>query len=369
MPTKGIASLLRGFGKPVSFEERIFADPMPDEVLVRIQATGVCPVDLHAVDGDWPIKPVLPRVPGHEGVGVVTKAGANLHKFHEGDRVGLPWLRWACGECDWCLSGWETLCLRRLYSGYSADGTFSEYVLAPAAFAVPIPERLESVQAAPILCAGVTSWKALKETETRPGEWIAILGTGRLGELAIQYADAMGLHVVAVDIDPHRSTLAKDLGAEITMSARDPDAVQRVVAETGGVQGAIVTAASLPAIRQAVEMTRRKGTCVLLGLASGELPIPVSDVILKRLTIRGSFAGTRLDLEEALAVAVDRNLRSHISEHPLSYANDALDTIRSGAADHIVLTMGNEMGLTTTTCLSFEEEVRLCQSKCEPLRH
>jgi len=317
MYVTGRAAVLHEFKQPLALEEMSFRDPEPCEVLVKVTACGVCHTDVHAVDGDWPIKPTLPFIPGHEGVGMVVKAGHSVREVSEGDRVGLPWLRAACGECEWCLTGWETLCPYAVYGGYSANGSFADYVLAPGAYAAIIPSRLSDLQAAPVLCAGVTTWKALKETEAKSGEWVAISGIGGLGQLAIQYALTMGLHVVAVDTDPEKLLRAKDMGAELTLNPLYCDVAQRVQKEIGGAHGVVVTAVSLKAFHQAIEMTRRKGTCVLVGLPPGEFSIPVFDVVLKRLTVRGSLVGTREDLSEALSIAADNGFSSAVSEQPL----------------------------------------------------
>jgi len=340
MPTKGRGALVRNFKQPLHFEEVDFSDPRPGEILVRMRASGVCHTDLHAVDGDWPVKPHLPFIPGHEGVGVAAKVGSNVRNVKEGDRVGLPWLRSACGQCEWCLTGWETLCPYPVYGGYTANGSFADYALAPAAYVAHIPDRLSDVDAGPILCAGVTTWKALKETEAQSGQWVAISGVGGLGQLGVQYAVAMGFHVIAIDIDPEKLLVAKRMGAEIAINAQQDDVVKIVESEIGGAHGVVVTAVSLTAFTQAIGITRRKGTCVLVGLPPGEFPTPLFDVVLKRITIRGSLVGTREDLQDCLSIAADRNIRSLIHTQPLETVNDALDDLRHGKVQgRIVLTM------------------------------
>jgi propanol-preferring alcohol dehydrogenase len=292
------------------------------------------------VDGDWPIKPSLPFIPGHEGVGVALKVGSAVRNLKEGDRVGLPWLRAACGQCEWCITGWENLCPNAVYGGYTANGSFADYALAPAAFVAHIPDRLSNVDAAPILCAGVTTWKALKETEVQPGQWVAISGVGGLGQLGVQYAVAMGLRIIAIDIDPEKLAVAKRMGAEMVINAQQDDVIKIVQSEVGGAHGVVVTAVSLTAFTQAIGITRRKGTCVLVGLPPGEFPTPLFDVVLKRITIRGSLVGTRADLEDCLSVAASRNIRSEARTAPLEKANDALDDLRHGKVKgRIVLTM------------------------------
>jgi propanol-preferring alcohol dehydrogenase len=305
-----------------------------------MKTSGVCHTDLHAVDGDWPIKPRLPFIPGHEGIGIAVKAGPDVREVKEGDRVGLPWLRAACGHCEWCMTGWEALCPNAIYGGYTANGSFADYALAPAAYVAHIPDRLSDVDAAPILCAGVTTWKVLKETEAQPGHWIAISGVGGLGQLAVQYAVVMGLHVIAIDIDPEKLVVAKRMGAELALNAVQDDVVKTVQSEIGGAHGVVVTAVSLKAFTQAVGITRRKGTCVLVGLPPGEFPMPIFDVVVKRLTIRGSLVGSRADLQDRLSVAANRNIRSQARTEPLEKANAALDALRQGKVEgRIVLTM------------------------------
>jgi propanol-preferring alcohol dehydrogenase len=340
MPVAGLGAVARESRKPLRIEEVSFRDPEPGEILVRLRASGVCHTDLHAIDCDWPVKPSLPFIPGHEGVGIVCKAGRDVHGIKEGDRVGLPWLHEACGQCEWCLTGWESLCPTAEYGGYTASGSFAEYALAPAAYVGHIPAALTDVEAAPMLCAGLSAWKALKETEATAGQWVAISGIGGLGQMAIQFAVTMGLHVIAIDIDGKKLMRAKDLGAEITLNAREPGAAQHVQAAVGGAHGVIVTAVSIAAFRQAIDMTRRKGTCVFVGLPPGEVPMPLFDLVLKRLTIRGSLAGTREDLQEALSMAADTGVRALVQTQPLATANDALDRLRAGKVPgRIVLTM------------------------------
>ncbi len=340
MPVSGLGAVARESRKPLRIEEVSFRDPEPGEILVRLHASGVCHTDLHAIDCDWPVRPSLPFIPGHEGVGIAFKVGRDVHGVKEGDRVGLPWLRAACGRCEWCLTGWESLCPVAEYGGYAANGSFAEYALAPAAYIGHIPATMTDVEAAPMLCAGLSAWKALKETEVTSGQWIVISGIGGIGQMAVQFAVTMGLHVIAIDIDSKKLLRAKDLGAEIALNAREPGAARHVQDAVGGAHGVIVTAVSISAFRQAIEMTRRKGTCVFVGLPPGELPMPLFHIVLKRLTIRGSLAGTREDLQEALAVAADTGVRSLVQTQPLATANDALDRLRAGKVPgRIVLTM------------------------------
>jgi propanol-preferring alcohol dehydrogenase len=266
-----------------------------------------------------------------------------------GDRVGIAWLHSACGHCKFCLSGWETLCLEQKNSGYSVDGSFAQYAVAQADYLGRIPENLSFVDAAPILCAGVTTYKGLKETETRPGEWVVISGIGGLGHVAIQYARAMGLRVAAVDLGPEKIALARKLGAEIAVDAKTQDPALEIQKQIGGAQGVLVTAVSTIAFKQAIGMLRRGGTCVLNGLPPGEFPISIFDVVLNRYTIRGSIVGTRLDLEEALTFAADGHVKATIETQPLESVNDVFARLKSGQVNgRVVLQIGEPAVMTTT---------------------
>ena len=324
------AAVVEKFGAPLVIRELPIPTPGPGQALVEIVATGVCHTDLHAAEGDWPVKPTPPFTPGHEGAGIVAALGPGVKHLKEGDRVGIAWLHSACGHCDFCLSGWETLCLQQQNSGYSVDGSFAEYALGAADYLGRIPKQLSYVEAAPILCAGVTTYKGLKQTETRPGEWVVISGVGGLGHVAVQYAKAMGMHVVAVDLGPEKMALARRLGAEITIDASAQDPPKEVQKQIGGAHGVLVTAVSLIAFKQALGMLRRGGTCVLNGLPPGEFPVSIFDVVLNGHTVRGSIVGTRLDLEEALAFAAAGKVKATIETLPLESINDTFKRMKQG---------------------------------------
>jgi propanol-preferring alcohol dehydrogenase len=324
------AAVVQKFGEPLVVREVPIPTPGPGQALVEVFATGVCHTDLHAVDGDWPVKPTLPFTPGHEGAGIVAVVGPGVTHLKEGDRVGIAWLHSACGHCEYCLSGWETLCLEQQNSGYSVNGSFAQYALGQADYLGRIPKNLPFVDAAPILCAGVTTYKGLKQTGARPGEWVVISGVGGLGHVAIQYAKAMGLHVAAVDLGPEKMVLARKLGAEITIDASTQDPAKEIQKQIGGAHGVLVTAVSLIAFKQAVGMLRRGGTCVLNGLPPGEFPVSIFDIVLNGNTIRGSIVGTRLDLEEALAFAAEGKVKATIETLPLECINDVFSRLKRG---------------------------------------
>ena len=340
VPNTMNAAVVRSFGAPLKLEEMPVPRPGYGEVLVKIAATGVCHTDLHAAAGDWPVKPSLPFVPGHEGVGRVAALGAGVRGLKEGDAVGIAWLHDACGACEFCVSGWETLCEAQHNAGYSVNGSFAEYAIGSAAYVGRLPANPDFVRLAPILCAGVTTYKGIKETEAKPGEWIAISGIGGLGHVAIQYAKAMGLHVVALDVAADKLALARTLGAELAIDGRAPDAAAQVVRETGGgAHGVLVTAVSPPAFSQALKLVRRRGTISLVGLPPGEFPTPIFDVVLKRITLRGSIVGTRKDLAEALEFAAEGKVRAHVKEAQLSAINRVFDDMKAGRIEgRIVLT-------------------------------
>lgn len=327
------AAVVREFGQPLVIEERPVPEPGPGQILVRLAATGVCHTDLHAARGDWPVKPKLPFIPGHEGVGTVAAVGAGVRRLREGDRVGIPWLHTACGYCPQCRTGWETLCGDQKNSGYSVDGSFAEYALADPNYVGRLPGGLEMGPAAPLLCAGVTVYKGLKETEARPGEWVVVSGVGGLGHMAVQYAKAMGLHVAAVDVHEDKLALARHLGAEIALHAEDRDGLERFVRDEGGAHGALVTAVSPDAIEGAFKLLRARGTMALVGLPPGRLCLPIFDTVLKRITVRGSIVGTRQDLEEALAFGADGKVAAHFSWGELGDVNGVFVRMEQGRID------------------------------------
>jgi propanol-preferring alcohol dehydrogenase len=343
------AAVVEKFGQPLAVREVPVPEPGPGQVLVEIIASGVCHTDLHAAEGDWPVKPTLPFIPGHEGAGVVVALGPGVTHLQEGDRVGIAWLHSACGHCTFCLSGWETLCLEQKNSGYSVNGSFGQYAVAHSDYLGRIPENLSFTDAGPILCAGVTTYKGLKETQTRPGEWVVISGAGGLGHVAIQYAKAMGLHVAAVDLGPEKMALARKLGAEIAIDAKTQDPATEIQKQIGGAHGVLVTAVSTIAFKQAIGMLRRGGTCVLNGLPPGEFPVSIFDVVLNRYTIRGSIVGTRLDLQEALRFAAEGKVRATIETQPLASINEVFDRLRTGKVNGRVVLAISEQALAERT--------------------
>jgi len=331
MTKKMQAAVVEQFGKPLVIREWDIPTVGPGQILVKTEACGVCHTDLHAARGDWPVKPTPPFIPGHEGIGRVVAIGAGVTAVKEGDMVGVPWLYSACGHCEHCLAAWETVCAEAQFGGYTKNGGFAEYILADPNYVAHIPAGLAPRDAAPLICAGVTTYKGIKETQARPGEWVAISGIGGLGHLAVQYAKAMGLHVVAVDIDDGKLAHATELGADAVVNAKKGDPAAAVVKATdGGAHGVLITAPSLIAFKQGVGMARKRGTCVLVGLPPGEFPTPLFEVVANCITIRGSFVGTRLDMAEALAFAAEGKVKADIELQPLSAINNVFERLEHG---------------------------------------
>lgn len=334
------AAVVREFGKPLVIEEVPVPEPGTGQIQVKIQACGVCHTDLHAAEGDWPIKPTPPFIPGHEGVGYVSALGRGVKDVKEGDRVGVPWLHTACGKCDYCTSGWETLCEAQENTGYSVNGGFAEYALADPDFVGHVPDGFDFVEIAPVLCAGVTVYKGLKQTDAKPGQWVVISGIGGLGHLAVQYAKHMGFQVAAVDVDDKKLELAKRLGASVGVNARNTDPVAFLKKEIGGAHGVLVTAVSLKAFEQALGMVRRGGTVALNGLPPGTFPLNIFDMVLNGITVRGSIVGTRHDLRDALELAGGGRVKAIVESSSMERINDIFHRMHEGEIEgRIVMNM------------------------------
>ena len=332
------AAFVTEFGKPLTIGELPVPEPRDGQVLIKVEACGVCHTDVHAVDGNWPGRPTTPFTPGHEGIGRVVAIGRGVKpilgdgvkQVKEGDLVGVPWLFQACGACDYCLTSRENMCPSAVYGGYTANGSFAEYCVAPAAYVARIPDGLDPVAAGPIICAGVTTYKGIKMADCKPGDWFVVSGVGGLGHLAVQYAKAMGLRVAAIDIADDKLALAKKVGASLTFNAKEVDAVKAVQEAIGGAHGVLITAPSKAAFAQGTGMLRRGGTCVLNGLPPEAFPLSIFDVVFRCLTVRGSLVGTRADMKEALGFAVEGKVSANIEVARLEDINDVLERLRTG---------------------------------------
>ncbi|WP_127130894.1 alcohol dehydrogenase AdhP [Georgenia sp. SYP-B2076] len=335
------AAVVHELGAPLAVDTVAVPEPGPFQALVRVEYTGVCHTDLHAVHGDWPVRPTPAFIPGHEGAGTVVAVGESVTRVRVGDRVGNAWLASACGECEYCETGWETLCASQQNSGYSVDGSFGQYMLVDSRYCPRIPDGVDLAAAAPILCAGVTVYKGLKVTDARPGEWVLISGIGGLGHIAVQYAVAMGLRVAAVDVEDAKLDLARTHGAEVTVNAATTDdPAAEITARTGGVHGALVTAVNAHAFPQAVGALRRGGTVVLVGLPPESFPLDIFTTVLFGLTVRGSIVGTRKDMEEALDFFARGKVAPTFTTRPLADVNEIFAEMAAGRIDgRVVMAM------------------------------
>ncbi len=323
-------AVVRAFGQPLVIEDRPIPGPGPGQVAIRMEASGLCHTDIHAAHGDWPVTPTPPFVPGHEGVGIVYSVGEGVTSIQPGQRVAVPWLGYACGTCEHCLTGWETLCLKQQNTGYSVDGGFAECFTADAAFAAPVPDGIDPIDAAPLTCAGVTTYKAVKVGNVRPGDLVAISGIGGLGHLALQYAKIFGGTVAAIDITDEKLRLAKELGADLVIDARAEDPAQ-VLQAHGGASVAIGLAVDDKSFATAYAGLRRGGRLVLVALpAGGMLQIPVFDTVLNGTSVIGSIVGTRADLATVFALHRAGRTRVVTETRPLDDVNAAIDEVLHG---------------------------------------
>ncbi|MGW7581516.1 alcohol dehydrogenase AdhP [Kitasatospora sp. NPDC054768] len=324
------AAVVRDFTAPLVVEDHPVPEPAAHQVRVRIEASGLCHTDIHAAHGDWPVKPSPPFVPGHEGVGIVEAAGDLVRHVRVGERVAIPWLADACGRCDHCVSGWETLCLRQHNSGYSVDGAYAEYALAHGDYVVPVPDGIDPLDAAPLSCAGVTTYKALKVSGAGPGTRVLVSGIGGLGHLALQYARVFGAETIAVDVTDDKLALARDLGADHVLDARTQDVAAEVQA-LGGAHAAIALAVSNASFQAAYGALRRGGTLVLVALpAGGKLELPVFETVLNGTKVIGSIVGTREDLAEVFRLHALGRTRVIRETRRLDDVNACFDEVLSG---------------------------------------
>ncbi len=324
------AAVVPALGQPLRIEDLPIPIPGPGQVLVRMEASGLCHTDIHAARGDWPVKPTAPFVPGHEGVGIVEQLGPGVSNRSLGDRVALPWLGHACGACRYCASGWETLCEQQQNTGYSVNGALAEYALADARYVVPVPDGVRPTDAAPLTCAGVTTYKAVKLARINPSERVGVFGVGGLGHLAVQYADLVGGSVVGIDVEPAKLDLATALGARHVVNARDPQAADHL-RDLGGLDVAVVLAATPAAFAQAFGSLRRGGRLVCVGLpADGRLDLPIFDLVLGGISVIGSIVGTRQDLAEVFALHREGRTQIICETRKLDEINAGIEDVLAG---------------------------------------
>lgn len=324
------AAVVHEFHAPLTVEDVPFKALAPGQIRVKVEASGLCHTDIHAAHGDWPVKPSPPFIPGHEGVGIVIELGPGVSEVAVGERVAMPWLGYACGTCDYCVSGWETLCESQENMGYSIDGGFGEYATAFARYVVKVPDGLDPFDAAPLTCAGVTTYKAVKVAGTRSSDLVAVFGVGGLGHLAIQYAGIAGGRVIAVDLLDEKLDLARELGAEFTVNAAKQDPVEAIQA-LGGADQAISLAVSPKAFEQAYAALRRGGKLVFVALpADNHVTVPIFETVLNGITIVGSIVGTRTDLREVFELHAAGKTRVIREVRPLGRVNESIADVEAG---------------------------------------
>jgi propanol-preferring alcohol dehydrogenase len=327
------AAVVRSVDRPLEIEDLPIPEPAAGQVLVRIETCGLCHTDIHAARGEWPVKPAPPFIPGHEGVGVIERLGDGpMYGLEPGMRVALPWLGYACGVCRYCNSGRETLCLEQKNMGYALNGGFAEYALGYARHVVRVPDGIASADASPLTCAGVTTYKAVKDSGATSSSVVAVFGTGGLGHLAVQYARITGASVIAVDINDARLQSARAVGAEHLINPLHEDpiaAIQRL----GGADAAISTAVSPQAFEQAYGSLARGGKLVFVGLpADNHIQLPIFETVLGGLDIHGSIVGTRHDLEEVFELHRRGLTRLQYAERSLEDVNTSIEQVLDGSA-------------------------------------
>jgi len=322
--TRGV--VLPAAQSPVLVEVLPIPQPATGEVLVRMEACGICQSDLFIAGLEKP--PLVPLVLGHEGIGRVERVGGGVTSVAPGDRVGITFLAATCGACEWCRNGRERFCPGQSNSGYTLPGVMAGYACVRAQHLFRVPDSLAAAIAAPLCCAGWTAYHAVDEAGLAPGATIGIFGMGGLGHLAVQYARHANLRVAAVDVSEEKLMLAREVGAEIFALAEN--AGRSLQKDHGGVDAAVVLTASTAAIGQALRSLKRCGTLVLVGLAHGSFELPVTDTVLKGVTIRGSFLGTRQDLEEVFRLAASGAVRPHIERHKIDEAPGLFEKMHGG---------------------------------------
>jgi alcohol dehydrogenase, propanol-preferring len=336
-------ALLREFKAPLSIEEVERPGIESQDVLIRVEACGACHSDVHVADGDWTqLAGIIkrPLILGHEIAGRIVEKGSAVQDLEVGDRVGVPWIHWSCGECEFCREGNENLCARQKITGVTVDGGYAEFVKAPASHSVKVPGGISAIQAAPLFCAAVTVYRALKHAGPLNGRRVAVFGVGGLGHLAVQLGRTFGAEVIAIDVSDEKLELARHLGAANALNASAADVVKQL-RRGGGVHVAMVTSAAKAAYDVAFHSVRPTGTLLVVGLPAENICFPPILMAAKEVQIRASAVGTRQDLREVLSLAAEGKLHCQVSARPLVEANDVLDQLRAGkVSGRIVLIPG-----------------------------
>ena len=337
------AAVLREFKSPLSVEEVEEPVPAANEVLIQVEACGACHSDVHLADGDWTQLAGIvkrPLIPGHEVAGRIVRTGSAVRELQIGDRVGLPWIHWTCGECEFCKTGNENVCPRQRITGVMVDGGFAEFVKAPATHVLKIPDGLPSLESAPLFCAGLTVYRALRKAGPLAGRRLAVFGIGGLGHLAVQIGKVFEAEVIAVDISDDKLELAKESGAAQTLNARSGD-VAKVLRRQGAVHVCLVSSAAKAAYDMAFHCLRPTGTLLVVGLPAENICFPPILMAGREIRIQASAVGTRQDLQEVLSLAAAGKLRCQATARPLSEVNQVLGELRSGQASGRIVLIPN----------------------------
>jgi len=335
------AAVLHTLAEPLAIEELAMPEPGAGEVLIKVAACGVCHSDLHLVRGEWDLlKPItkLPLIPGHEVTGTIAALGEGVEGFVVGDRAGVPWLHFTCGQCEFCLAGRETLCGKQQVTGCTVDGGFAEFIKAKASHTAKLPDNLSFTEAAPLLCAGLTVHRALNDSAVVAGQRIAIFGIGGLGHLAVQLAKARGAEVIAVDVSDDKLELARECGADHTVNAATSQA-HKEVKKLGGAHVAMVTSGSKAAYETALRSLRKGGTLSVVGMSPEPISLSTVAMVSGEYRIVASAVGTRTDLREVLQLAAEGKVRCRIETRPFEQADAVLNEMQSGSLlGRVVLT-------------------------------
>jgi alcohol dehydrogenase, propanol-preferring len=324
------AAVVKVFNEPLVIEDRPVPEPGLGQVRVRIETSGLCHTDIHAAHGDWPVKPTLPLVPGHEGVGIVEEVGPEVEGLAVGERVAIPWLGYACGRCEQCVKGWETLCPNAQYTGYTVDGGYRELSIADARFVGRVPDGVDPLDAAPLACAGVTTYKAVKVSGVGPADLIGILGIGGLGHLGLQYGKIAGAFTVAIDVSDEKLDLARELGADHVINAARQDVAEEIQ-RLGGADAIVSTSPSTGPLQQAFASLKRGGRLVLVGLpADNTFPLPIFETVLFGISVIGSLVGTRDDLSDVFALHAAGRTKVIRESRRLEQVNESFEEVLSG---------------------------------------
>ncbi|MFZ0276433.1 MAG: zinc-dependent alcohol dehydrogenase [Candidatus Sulfotelmatobacter sp.] len=338
------AAVLRDFKTPLTIEDVPLPEITDSEVLIKVEVCGVCHSDLHVADGDWSQLAGIVKKPlilGHEVVGNIVEVGSDVQNVSVGNRVGVPWIHWTCGKCEFCREGSENLCVRQQITGVTVDGGYAEFLKAPATHVARIPANLASEQAAPLLCAGVTVYRALRQSRLTKGQSLAVFGVGGLGHLAVQIGCELGAEVTAIDISEEKLALAKTLGACRMLNAASDKVVQQL-RSLGGVHVALVTSAAKAAYDMAFYCVRPTGVLLAVGLPAQDICFPPILMAAGEIRIQASAVGTRQDLLEILALGAAGRVHCEVATRPLSEANEVLEKLRQGqVSGRLALKMGS----------------------------